>query len=110
MNKREPKNMDIRERVESVLDNVKEKMGFSEEDDSEYFSSSTGEFKREFINDINSNLAQRIDAAADRPMVEVWPFEDEDSHWIASHQQKERAVICDSPEFRDTPFCGTGAH
>lgn len=68
------------------------------------------EFKDEFIEDVVGGLTDRIAYMDMRPMVEMWPGEDDFAEWVASHQVRERAVICSTPEFKDTPFCGTGCH
>jgi hypothetical protein len=60
--------------------------------------------------EVNNNLDARIEEQGMRPHVEVWPADDEFGRWVAYHKAKERAVICTTPEFQDTPFCGTGCH
>ena len=64
----------------------------------------------DFIRDINDGLGQRIEAQNNRPDIEVWPDEDDFGRWVAAHRDRVRSVICGSPEFADTPFCGRGFH
>jgi len=64
----------------------------------------------EFIRDINDGLGQRIEDQNNRPNIEVWPDEDGFGRWVAAHRNKVRPVICSSPEFADSPFCGRGFH
>lgn len=52
----------------------------------------------------------RVAEASMAPGIEVWPGEGDFSDWIAYHVGKERLVICSSPEFRASPFCGIGYH
>ena len=66
--------------------------------------------REEFLNEVENNLDDRIDEQEVRPHVEVWPADDEYARWVAFHEAKERAVICTAPEYKDTPFCGTGCH
>jgi len=51
----------------------------------------------------------RLDNQYTRPGVEVWP-DDDDAMWILRHSDPARDVICSTPEFGDSPFCGTGFH
>ncbi len=44
-----------------------------------------------------------------RPGVEIWP-DDEDAQWVMRHTDPARAIICSTPEFGDSPFCGIGQH
>jgi hypothetical protein len=61
-----------------------------------------------------SSIAQLKDVRREehsfRPEIEVWPFEDDYAHWVISHEDPARSVICNTPEFKDSPFCGHGAH
>ena len=66
--------------------------------------------KEEFTSKIEDKLEDRIENAGMRPTIEVWPGEDDFAQWVASHKAKDRAVICNSPEYKDTPFCGRGSH
>jgi hypothetical protein len=63
-----------------------------------------------FFDEVLSDLESRIRASALRPQIEVWPEDDDFANWLTYHEAKERAVICKTPEFKDTPFCGTGYH
>jgi hypothetical protein len=67
-------------------------------------------FKDEFLQDIVDGYNDRVNEQTVRPRMEVCPFEDDFSNWVAGHQEKKRAIICNSPEFMNTPFCGTGCH
>ncbi|MDA8407679.1 MAG: hypothetical protein M0T73_12605 [Deltaproteobacteria bacterium] len=64
----------------------------------------------EFLGNINDGLGQRIEEQNVRPSVEVWPDEDDFGRWVAAHRDPVRSVICNAPEFADTPFCGRGIH
>lgn len=66
--------------------------------------------KTEFVREIQDRLDERIDEAGERPTIENWPDEDDFAKWIAYHSPHERPVICATPEFKDTPFCGPGYH
>ncbi len=66
--------------------------------------------KEEFLTQVKEVLANRSADEEMRPNIEVWPAEDDFAHWVAHHESKERTVICNTPEFHDTPFCGTGYH
>ncbi len=67
-------------------------------------------FDEDFVRNIDVNLRDRIDNEGMRPTVEVWPADDDFARWVASKEAKARAVICTTPEFKDTPFCGSGCH
>lgn len=64
----------------------------------------------EFEKHLNETLETRTAEQEVRPRVEVWPVEDEFGRWVAEHEDKARAVVCDTPELKDTPFCGSGYH
>ena len=66
--------------------------------------------KDEFVARIHEGLEVRNDSLNLRPTIEVWPAEDDFGHWVAYHEAKERAVICNTPEYKDTPYCGSGSH
>ncbi len=66
--------------------------------------------KEEFLGAMNKSLSSRVENHGIRPSIEVWPEEDEDARWVASHGDQVRTIVCDTPEFRDTPFCGRGSH
>jgi hypothetical protein len=65
-------------------------------------------FKEEFLSNIKDSQAERFENASNRPLIEVW--QDDDSDWIASHEDQARQVLCTTPEFESTPFCGKGLH
>ncbi len=44
-----------------------------------------------------------------RPGIEIWP-EDDDAMWLLSHGNPVRDIICATPEYGDSPFCGIGHH
>lgn len=65
---------------------------------------------RDFLAEVKGNLDRREEEQGLRPVVEVWPDEDGFGRWVAYHEAKERAVICSTPEYEGSPFCGTGSH
>jgi hypothetical protein len=67
-------------------------------------------FKEEFMKDVSEGLAVRIEEQGFRPNVEIWPEEDDFGRWVASHGNGVIPVVCNSPEFKDAPFCGRGLH
>jgi len=66
-------------------------------------------FKNDFMNDLNETLETRLESQGIRPSVEIWP-DDEFGLWVMRHEDPVRSVICATPEFGDTPFCGVGYH
>jgi hypothetical protein len=66
--------------------------------------------REDFVEAVKEGLGARVEAQAKRPTVEVWPEEDDFGRWIASHTDRVRTVICETPEFKDAPFCGRGSH
>jgi hypothetical protein len=42
-----------------------------------------------------------------RPFVEVWP-DDDFADWVSAHSDRTRNIICRTPEFKATPYCGAG--
>lgn len=66
--------------------------------------------REEFLGDIVEGLGDRIESQGARPGVEVWPEEDDFGRWVASHRDPVRSVVCNTPEYRDLPFCGRGVH
>jgi hypothetical protein len=111
--------MSIKDTFSEMVETVKEKIGIEseeaevellEESEGEYqFAERTGEFKREFTSALNDTFEARVEAQDSRPMVEEWPYDDF-AQWVSSHQDKARHVICNTIEFRDSPFCGSGYH
>jgi len=45
-----------------------------------------------------------------RPGIEVWPGAGGFADWIAYHLNKGGLIICKTPDFRASPFCGIGYH
>ncbi|MEW6114251.1 MAG: hypothetical protein AB1664_19105 [Thermodesulfobacteriota bacterium] len=64
--------------------------------------------KSELAQDLISTLDERIAEQDSRPVIEFLP--DDFDLWVASHEDKVRAVLCSTPEFESTPFCGSGFH
>jgi hypothetical protein len=58
---------------------------------------------------LDDSVASRFENQSSRPAVEIWP-DDDDAMWVLRHTDPARSVICSTPEFGDTPFCGVGAH
>ncbi len=67
-------------------------------------------FTNEFTEKIKERLADRENERNLRPDIEVWPGSDDFAEWVASHERRERAVICKTPEYQNTPYCGGGSH
>ncbi len=63
-------------------------------------------FKKEMMEDIRTLRARN---GNERPFMEVWP-DDEFAEWVSGHTDKVRNIICHTPEFRATPYCGVGYH
>jgi hypothetical protein len=66
--------------------------------------------RKDFIRDIENSEGRRIEGQGLRPPLEVWPAEDDFGRWIAAHEDPVRAVICNTPELSDAPWCGPGIH
>jgi len=66
--------------------------------------------REDFVEAVKGGLAARVEAQETRPNIEVWPEEDDFGRWVASHGDQVMAVICETPEFKDSPFCGRGYH
>lgn len=64
-------------------------------------------FKKDMMNEIRDGEELRIRNGNDRPSVEVWP-DDEFAEWVLAHEDGVRNIICNTPEFRATPYCGVG--
>lgn len=77
------------------------------EDESEYVGPS---LRDQFLSSITQLKDVRGNEDSFRPEIEVWPFEDDYAHWVISHEDPARSVICNTPEFKDSPFCGHGVH
>ncbi len=67
-------------------------------------------FKSDFVDNVKKAVDDGMVAQGLRPNIEVLPEEDDFGRWVAFHENKARAVICTTPEFMDTPFCGRGFH
>ncbi|AFM24015.1 hypothetical protein [Desulfomonile tiedjei] len=67
-------------------------------------------FKRDFVDNIRDTADARANEQNVRPQMEVWPFEDDWGHWVLSHEDPARSVVCNTPEFKDSPYCGHGVH
>lgn len=81
-------------------------------EEADYFDTSLtgGGFKQDFVNSIRDTDEARANELNVRPQMEVWPFEDDWGHWVLSHEDPTRSVICNTPEFKDSPYCGHGVH
>jgi len=64
--------------------------------------------KNELEESLNRTLDERIFEQGSRPVIEFLP--DDFDLWVASHEDRVRAVLCSTPEFESTPFCGSGLH
>lgn len=65
---------------------------------------------KEFMDQIKDRLGSRIKNQESSQNIEVWPDDDDFGRWVAFHQDKVRAVVCATPEYSDSPFCGRGFH
>ena len=66
--------------------------------------------KRDFDEAVKDGFEDRVRAGETTPGIEVWPEEDDFGRWVASRKDRVRTVICETPEFKDAPFCGRGHH
>lgn len=66
-------------------------------------------YKRYIEDMLDEGKNDRFEGQFGRSGVEVWPG-DEDDMWVMRHTDPTRAVICATPEFASTPFCGVGQH
>lgn len=64
-------------------------------------------FKQEMMDEISDGQELRFANGNDRPSVEVWP-EDDFADWVSAHSDRARNIICHTPEFRASPYCGAG--
>lgn len=92
------------------MENVKDKFGMEGSEIEEILGERTGEFRRDFVEEVNAKLRDRIQEQGMRPSIEITPYDDDDAQWYAAHSDKTRYVICNTPEHRDSPFCGSGWH
>jgi hypothetical protein len=66
-------------------------------------------YRRHMEDYLKESREERFAARESLPGIEVWP-DDDDAMWLLRHENPERDVICSTPEFGDSPFCGTGYH
>jgi hypothetical protein len=66
-------------------------------------------YKRDIEDFMEESTEARFETQSNRPGVEIWP-DDEDALWLMRHSDPARAVICRTPEFASSPFCGVGHH
>jgi hypothetical protein len=66
-------------------------------------------YKRDKEEDLKESEETRFENQVSRPGIEIWP-DDDDAMWILRHSDPVRDVVCSTPEFGDSPFCGTGHH
>ncbi|MEW6531350.1 MAG: hypothetical protein AB1473_10960 [Thermodesulfobacteriota bacterium] len=64
--------------------------------------------KSDFEQSLITSLDERIAEQGSRPVIEFLP--DDFDLWVASHEDKVRTVLCSTPEFESTPYCGSGSH
>ncbi len=64
-------------------------------------------FKTEMMDEIQDGEGLRFSNGHDRPSVEVWP-DDDFADWVSGHSDRVRNIICHTPEFKATPYCGVG--
>lgn len=64
--------------------------------------------KDDFVRDIRENEGERFESVGFRPSLEYWP--DDFGEWVAAHENPVASVICGTPEFESSPFCGKGYH
>lgn len=66
--------------------------------------------RRELWGEIDHGLDSLVDGQTERPAVEIWPEEDDFGRWVAGHNDPLRTVICNTPEYKGSPYCGRGLH
>lgn len=66
--------------------------------------------REDFAETAKELFGVQVGARESRPSVEVWPEEDDFGRWVASHTDRVRTIVCETPEFKDAPFCGRGHH
>jgi hypothetical protein len=64
-------------------------------------------FKKEMMDEIQAGQELRFANGDARPSVEVWP-DDDFADWVSAHSDRTRNIICRTPEFKATPYCGAG--
>jgi hypothetical protein len=66
--------------------------------------------REDFNEAVKGGFEVRVKSQETRPNVEVWPEEDDFGRCVGSHEDPVRGVVCGTPEFKDSPFCGRGHH
>ncbi|MBI5568553.1 MAG: hypothetical protein HY914_01260 [Desulfomonile tiedjei] len=64
----------------------------------------------DFEQEVVDGLEAQMIGEKNRPTVEGWSEDEDYSDWVATHGDQIRTIICNTPEFRDSPFCGPGLH
>ncbi len=64
----------------------------------------------EFEQEVVDGLEARMTGKKDRPDADDWSEDEDYSDWVATHGDQIRTIICNTPEFKDSPFCGPGPH
>ncbi|MGO9571520.1 MAG: hypothetical protein ACLP5H_28690 [Desulfomonilaceae bacterium] len=64
-------------------------------------------FKKDMMDDIRDWEGRRVKNEGDRPFMEVWP-DDGFAEWVSAHEDRVRNIICNTPEYRATPYCAVG--
>jgi hypothetical protein len=66
-------------------------------------------YKKHMEDYLKESRETRFESQSSRPSIEIWP-DDDDAMWLLRHSNPTRDIICTTPEFGDSPFCGTGHH
>jgi len=66
-------------------------------------------YKRHMEDYLEESHETRFENQVSRPSIEIWP-DDDDAMWVLKHSNPAKDIICSTPEFSDSPFCGTGHH
>ncbi len=64
-------------------------------------------FRKDIMDTNRDGEGQRAKDEGDPPFMEVWP-DDEFAEWVSAHGDRAGNIICHTPEFRATPYCGVG--
>ena len=67
-------------------------------------------FREDFEQEVADGLEARMIGEKKRPSVEEWSEDEDYSDWVATHGDQIRTIICNTPEFKDLPFCEPGLH
>ena len=62
---------------------------------------------QDFKKKIKDLLSSRIEEQDTLPRNDAGGLDDF-RQWISEHSDQATGVICDTPEFKDMPFCGSG--